>query len=149
MRRFERVRDLFRDRERVVDRDRSAGDALRQVLALDQFHHQRSYVVSALSRTLFEPVDGGDVRMIQRGKRLRFTRESRQAVRIVRKRLRQDLDRHVAIQPGIARPVDLPHPPFADRRGDFVDTKPGIGVKGHVTWISSEFSLWLLALPGA
>ena len=38
---FERVGDLLRDRQRFVERDRAARDALRQILALDEFHHER------------------------------------------------------------------------------------------------------------
>ena len=37
---FERLGDLFCDRQRLVDRDRSARQPLRQILALDQFHHE-------------------------------------------------------------------------------------------------------------
>ncbi len=61
---FERVRDLLRDRERLVDRNRSARDALRQVVALDEFHHERRD-----ARALLQAIDRGDVRMVQRGER--------------------------------------------------------------------------------
>ena len=44
VRRFERLGDLLRDRQRLVERDRAARDALRQVVALDQFHHERADV---------------------------------------------------------------------------------------------------------
>ena len=37
---FERLGDLLRDRQRFVERNRAAGDALRQVVAFDQFHHE-------------------------------------------------------------------------------------------------------------
>ena len=95
-----------------------ARDALRQIVALDEFHHERGHAPA-----FFEPVDGGDVRMIQRGQRLGFALEARQALGIVRERLGQDLDRDVAVQLRIARAIDLSHAPFADRRGDFVDAE--------------------------
>jgi hypothetical protein len=41
----ERFGDLFRDRQRFVDGDRLASDALRQIIALDQLHHQRAHTV--------------------------------------------------------------------------------------------------------
>ena len=41
VRRFERLGDLLRDRQRLIDRDRSARNALRQVVAFDQLHHER------------------------------------------------------------------------------------------------------------
>ncbi len=60
MRCFERLGDLFRDRQRLVNRDRPARNTLRHVLALDEFHHQRAHTVG-----FFEPVDLRDVGMIQ------------------------------------------------------------------------------------
>ena len=38
---FERVGNLPRDRQRFVERNGAAGDSLRQILALDQFHDER------------------------------------------------------------------------------------------------------------
>src|SRR5262245_26572246 len=38
VRRFERLGELPGDRDRVLDRQRSACDTLRQILALDEFH---------------------------------------------------------------------------------------------------------------
>ena len=52
--------------------------------------------------------------MVQRRQRLRFARESRQAIRIAREEIRQDLDRDVAIELRIARAVDLAHPAGAE-----------------------------------
>ena len=40
VRRFERVGDLPGDRQCLIDRDRATGKALRELLALDEFHHQ-------------------------------------------------------------------------------------------------------------
>ena len=57
---FERVRDLLRDRQRFVERNRAARDPLRQIVALDEFHHEGVH-----ARRLLEAVDRGDVRMIQ------------------------------------------------------------------------------------
>jgi hypothetical protein len=42
MRGFERLRDLLRDRQRLVEWNRATRDALRQILAFDEFHHQRA-----------------------------------------------------------------------------------------------------------
>ena len=54
---FERVGDLLRDRQRLIDRDRAARNPLRQVVALDQLHDE-----GRDARALLEPVDRGDVR---------------------------------------------------------------------------------------
>jgi len=48
--------------------------------------------------------------------------ESGQPFRIIGKRVGQDLNRHVAIQFGVARAVDLAHVTLADRRQDFIPT---------------------------
>jgi hypothetical protein len=58
--RFQRLGDLFRDRDRFIDWRRATGDPLRKILALYQFHHERRNAVA-----LFEPVDAGNVRMVQ------------------------------------------------------------------------------------
>ena len=63
---------------------------------------------------VLEAVDLRDVRMIQRGERLRFALEARQAVGVGRERLGQDLDRDVAIELRVARAIDLAHAACAD-----------------------------------
>jgi hypothetical protein len=75
MRRFERVRDLFRDRQRFVDRDRPARNALRQVLAFDEFHRE-----GPEAPAFFEPVDRGDVRMIEGREHFRLALEPREPI---------------------------------------------------------------------
>ena len=41
VRRFQRLGNLLRNRERLVERNRATRDALREILALDQLHHER------------------------------------------------------------------------------------------------------------
>ena len=77
VRRFERFGDLPRDGERLGERDGPAGDEGGQVMALDELHHERDDAV-----VLFEAVNVGDVGVVQRRKRLRFTSESRQTIRV-------------------------------------------------------------------
>ena len=72
--------------------------------------------------------------MIQRGEDLRFTLEAGEAVRVMRKRLGQDLDRNVAIQFGIASAIHLTHPAFTDLGGDLVDAETRAGSKGQTDW---------------
>ena len=60
VRRVERLGDLPRDRQRLVERDRTSCDAVGERLTLDQFHHERLH-----TSAVFEAVDGGDVRMVQ------------------------------------------------------------------------------------
>src|SRR5688500_9406327 len=58
--------------------------------------------------------------MIECGEGLGFTREPRDTVGVVGKRLGQNLDRDVAIQLRIARAIHLAHSAFAKLRDDFI-----------------------------
>src|SRR5215207_3362163 len=71
-------------------------------------------------RTVLETVNLRDVRMVQRGQRLRFAREAREPIGNGRKGLGQDLQGHVAIEFGVARAIHLAHASGADGRDDLV-----------------------------
>jgi len=118
VRRFERLRDLLRDGQRLVNRDRPARNALRQILALDELHHDRAHTA-----TLFEAVDVRDVRVIDGRQRLRFAIEPREPVGVARERIGQDLQRNIAIELRISRAEHLAHPANTDARDDFVDAE--------------------------
>jgi hypothetical protein len=49
--------------------------------------------------------------MVQRGQCLRFALEPRHPIGVCREQLRQGFDCDVAVQPRIARAIDLPIPP--------------------------------------
>ena len=120
--RFERFGNLLRDGQRLVERDRAARDALRQVVALDQLHHDRAHTAA-----FFEAVDVRDVRVIEGRERLRFAREPREPVGVTGERVGQYLERDIAIELRIARAVDLAHPAGADAGDDFVDAEARAG----------------------
>ena len=86
-----------------------------QVLALDQFHHERVHAAA-----IFEAVDLRDVGMVQRGERLRLALEPGEPLGILRERVGQDLDRHVATERRVARAIDLAHAAGAEGGEDFV-----------------------------
>ena len=67
VRRLERLGDLLRDRQRVVERNRAARDPLRQIVTLDEFHDEGAHPAG-----FFEAVDVRDVRVIQGRERLRL-----------------------------------------------------------------------------
>ena len=69
---------------------------------------------------LFEPVERGDARMIERAEELRFAREPRQAVRIASEARRQHLQGDVALQFRVAGPVDLAHGAGAEHGDNLV-----------------------------
>ncbi len=127
VRRFERVGDLFRDRQRFVERNRAARDALRQILALDQFHHERVTPAcpEASKGCSLESVDGGDVRVIQGGEGLRFAFEAGHAFRIGGEHVGQDLDRDLPAEARVGSAVDLSHASCADGCDNLIDAEPG------------------------
>ena len=112
---FERFGDLPRNGERLVERERTLGDALGERRPLDQLHDERAHAGGVL-----EPVNVRDVRMIERRERLRLAFEPGEPLGIVRERLRQHLQRDVAIELRVARAIDLPHPACPELAQDFV-----------------------------
>ena len=115
VRRLQGFRDLSADRNRVVDRDGTASDPLREVLALDHFHDQ-----GRRGAMLLQAVDLRDVRVIQSGEGLGLALEPHQAVGIGGDRLGQHFERDVTFESQIARAIDLAHPAFAKLRDDFI-----------------------------
>ena len=74
---FEPRGDLERDLLRLVGGDRSVGDPLVEPLSGDKLHREESH-----PSRLVEPVDGGDVRVVQRGQDLRLPIEPREPLRV-------------------------------------------------------------------
>ena len=62
----------------------------------------------------------GDVWMVQRGEKLRFALETRDALRVVDESVGQDLDRDVTTELRVARAVDLAHAARTERADDFI-----------------------------
>jgi hypothetical protein len=56
---FERVGNLMRDRQCLIERHCPASDPLRQILALDEFHRERAHALA-----LVKAVNVRDVRMV-------------------------------------------------------------------------------------
>ena len=110
---LERLGDLPRDLERLVDGDGAAREALLEVLALDQLEGEEGLAVR-----LLEPVDRGDVRVVERGEEVRLALEAREALGVLRHLRRQHLDRDVAAEVRVGGAVDLAHPAGAEGGGD-------------------------------
>ena len=123
---FEGLGDLARDGQRLRERDRAAGKPMGQVLAVDQLHDE-----GMQPALLLEPVNVRDVRMVQRGKRAGLALESREAVRIGREELRQDLDGDVTFKLRVAGAIDLAHPAHADLGQDLVHTYASAAGERH------------------
>ena len=82
---FERVGDLASNWQGLVQRDRAACYAVGEVFALDEFHHEGLDAIGVL-----EPVNGCDVRVIQRGKDFRLALKPREPLGVGRKGFGQD-----------------------------------------------------------
>ena len=126
VRRFKRLGDLFGDGQGFVDRDRSTGDPLREILALDELHHERGDATA-----FFEAVNAADVRVIQRRERLRFPLKAGDPLGVRDERFRQNLDRNVATQLRVARLVDLAHATCPKGRKDLVRAEADAGNEGQ------------------
>ncbi len=101
---LERLGDLPRDGEGLVERERAALQPFGEVFALDELHDE-----GADAARLLEAVDRGDVGVLQLGEDLRLALEAREAVGVRGERLGEDLDRDLALQlrsrsPGRPRP---------------------------------------------
>ena len=81
---LERLGDLPRDRERLVDGDRPALQPRREVLALDELHHQEVGPSPVLERRGLEAVEVRDVRVVERGEQLRLALEAREPLGVGR-----------------------------------------------------------------
>ena len=126
VRRSERLGDLPAERQRLVHGHGPGNETLGKRLAGNELEHEEADAARFL-----EPVDRGDVRMIQGGEDLRLAFEARQALGVARERLRKRLDGDLAVEPRIARLVDLSHSSRAQRRKDLVRTEFGSGWKRH------------------
>ena len=124
MRLVERVGDLGGDRQRLVERERPVLEPRGQRLALEMRHDQ---VVGAIDAA--DVVDAADVGMIQRSDSSCLAFEAGSQIRIVSDFTRQNLDRHRAIEAGVAGFVDLAHATRAKRAEDFVGAETGAGEK--------------------
>ena len=67
----------------------------------------------------------------ERREHLGFALEAREAIGIESENLRENLERHVAIQLGVARAIDFPHAARANQSDDFVGTQFGSDRKCH------------------
>jgi len=66
----ERLRDLAREVQRLSNPDRPAAHPVRQRFTLDELERQHGHTVG-----VFDAVDAGDVRMVERREHPRFPQE--------------------------------------------------------------------------
>jgi hypothetical protein len=116
--RLQRLRDLPRDGHRLFERNRSALDALGEVLPLHQLHCQkgraRPRTRPRSRRHRLQPVQRRDVGVVEARQHLRFALEARHAFGILGELAREHLERHLAAQLFILGAPHLAHPADAE-----------------------------------
>ena len=119
MRAVERVADLDGNaRARHRRKPGRSAQPIRERLAFEILENQIVELAVAA-----DVVDRADVGIVQRGNRARFVLEALPRFRIGRERAGEHLDGHGAIEPRVARAVDLAHAARAKRGDDFVGTE--------------------------
>ena len=113
--RFERRRDLPRDRQCLIDGNRPLRDAVGQCRSVDQLQNERLHAMR-----FFETVNCGDMWVVQRRQHLRLTLEARDAIEISGEEFRKDLQCDIAIELRVMRAIDLAHPARAENGADLV-----------------------------
>jgi len=125
---LERVGDRDSDFQRFVERERPAPDPIRERLAFQVLHHEEVDVA-----LLADVVQRADVRVIQRGDRLRFALEPVAPLRIVGEMRRQHFDRDRAVQSRVGCFVDLAHAAGAQRGDELVRSEFGAGLEWQLS----------------
>ena len=123
VRRLETLGDLDEERQRLLEWDRAALDAIGECCALDHLHGQE---VRRLG--LLEAVDGGDVGVVERRQHPRFALEASQSFGVGADVFRQCLDRDVAPELGVACAIDDAHASRPEGGDDLVGADAGAGL---------------------
>ena len=126
VRRFQRLSNLARDRQRLVERHRASRKPRREVLTLHELHRE-----SAHRAGCFQPEDLRDVRVIERCERPGFALEACEPIGITSEEFREHFDRDVAAQVRVAGFVDLSHATCTEWTEDFVWPEATAGRKRH------------------
>src|SRR5688500_5301821 len=110
----QRIGDLDRVTERVIQRQRATPKSVCQCFAFEMFHHQESGTVLVTN-----VMNYAYVRVIQRGSGTCLALEPLSRLRIGSQRRGEDLDRNRSLESGVASAIDLAHAAAAERRLNF------------------------------
>ena len=132
MRRGQSGRQLPADVDRLGRRQRAAGERLAQRRALEQLGDEIRLIVVGP-----DVVDREDVGVVQDCGRAGFLLEAAQPNGIAGPERRQHLDRDIAVEPRIARPVDVAHASGAEGGEDLVRTETASGHNTHELQVNS------------
>ncbi len=120
----QRVSHLARDRERLADWQRAILQGRGKRLSLHQLKDDEPRAAR-----LFDAVDRGNVRMIQRREDLRFPLEARHPFGIGMCQIRERLDGDVPAEARIAGAIDLAHAAGADGGEDLIRSNLSAGLE--------------------
>jgi hypothetical protein len=126
--------------DRFLRGKRTAGHGFPERLPLEKLHDGVGDAV-----LVAEVVNRKNVRMRKRRDRQSLALEPRQGIGISGERLRQDLDRYIALELRVSRPVHLTHPACPERRQDFVGAEAGAGEQRHLLLYLSNLSFFIRA----
>ncbi len=118
--------DLPADIQRSRHGERASGQDVVERVAGDQLHDEVEAAVD-----LLQPVDGGDVGMVERRQQPGLALEAGQGVGVEVVALADDLDGHLAAQPAVAGAVDLAHAAAAQFLQYLVATARVVGRQGE------------------
>ncbi len=109
------LRNLLRDFDHALERHPSTNHLDPQGLAFDELGDQKMHVAVCA-----DVVDRQDIWMIQRACGDRFLGESALTVGVAARPIVENLDRHCALQPGVAPAIHLSHAASTERADDLV-----------------------------
>src|SRR5262245_58123318 len=87
-------------------------------------------------------MDHADVRVIEPRNDARLALEPSAGLGVFGQLRGQDLDGHVAPQPGVPRPVDLAHPTCSHRSDDFIGAQTGPDSEWHRNTVPQDRCRW-------
>ena len=111
----------------LLEGQRALPQAVLQGFAFQAFHHEKIDAVLAA-----DVIKRADIRMLQRRNRLGLALETLPGFGIIRKTGGQDLDRHSAVEPGVAGAVHLSHSASTERSQDFVRSELRSSGEAHL-----------------
>ena len=114
--------------ERFPQRHGAQGNLVSERQPRDQFQNYKPILIPVL-----EPINRGNILMIQRGENPRFPLEPGKAERIVGQGLGQYLDGYLPTKLGVERLVHFPHPACTKRAEYLVGTESCTSNEGHKT----------------
>ena len=132
---LQRLGDLSGDQQCVWNGNGSARDEISERDAVHQLHHDRTSGTG-----VFQPIDVRDVRMVQRREASSLALEASEAVGVIRGRLRQHFDRHVALEFAVVGAIDFTHPAHADLSGELVRSETGAGNESQASFLDHVIS---------